>query len=61
MSQREELIRLARESGLPVSDEATLTEVIEIISAEPMLGDELAEALNHILGTIEKTEKTAHT
>jgi len=51
MENREELIRLARESGLPVPEEASLTEIVQFLSATPELSAELTEALNHILAS----------
>ncbi len=58
-AQREELIRLARESGLPVPEDATVTEVVQLLSElpeTPLLTDELSEALDCILGNIQKNK-----
>lgn len=57
MEQREELIRLARESGLPVPEEASVTEIVQFLSATPDLSAELSEALNHILGSVSGTDE----
>lgn len=56
-ANRDELIRIARESGLPVSEDATVTEVVQLLSTLPILTDEIAEALNHILGNVRDTDK----
>ncbi len=58
-TNREELVRLARESGLPIADNATVTEVVMLLSDVPVLTDELAEALNHILGNVREADYTA--
>ncbi|GFM36394.1 hypothetical protein [Desulfovibrio psychrotolerans] len=59
-ANREELVRLARESGLPVSENASVTEVVLLLSDLPILADELSEALNHILGNVREADYTAH-
>ncbi|MDR3044151.1 MAG: hypothetical protein LBU75_07800 [Desulfovibrio sp.] len=46
---REELIRLARESGLPVPVDASVTEVVQLLGSDTHLSPDLCEALNHIL------------
>lgn len=58
-SNREELIRIARESGLPVHDDASVTEVVMLLSDMPVLTDEIAEALNCILGNVREAERAA--
>lgn len=57
--QKQELIRLARESGLPVHEDATLTEVVQLLSAEPVLAAELSEALNQILASTARVDREA--
>ncbi|MFV0422693.1 hypothetical protein [Oleidesulfovibrio sp.] len=52
--QREELIRLARENGLPVPPDATVTDVVRLLSTEPHIAPELSEALNCILCAVAK-------
>jgi hypothetical protein len=52
--QREELIRLARENGLPVPPDATVTEVVRLLSAEPYFAPKLSEALDCILHAVAK-------
>ena len=59
-ANREELVRLARESGLPVSENASVTEVVQLLSDLPILAEELSEALNHILGNVCEADYTAH-
>lgn len=46
---REELIRLARESGIPVPPGASVTEVVHLLGSDTHLSTDLCEALNHIL------------
>ncbi|BFR47308.1 hypothetical protein RVX_R03690 [Nitratidesulfovibrio sp. HK-II] len=46
---REELIRLARESGIPVPPDASVTEVVRLLGSDTHLSPDLCEALNHIL------------
>lgn len=59
-TNRDELVRLARESGLPISEGATVTEVVLLLSDLPVLSEELSEALNHILGNVRESDYTAH-
>ncbi|MFV0348678.1 MAG: hypothetical protein ACK5JO_08815 [Halodesulfovibrio sp.] len=58
-ANRDELIRIARESGLPVSEDASVTEVVQLLGTLPILTDEIAEALNHILGNVREADKAA--
>jgi type III secretion system FlhB-like substrate exporter len=58
-ANKDELIRIARESGLPVSEDATVTDVVQLLGTLPILTDEIAEALNHILGNVRLVDNTA--
>ncbi len=52
---REELIRLARENGLSTPPDATITDVVHLLSAEPDLAPELTETLDCILSAVNTT------
>ncbi|GFM34587.1 hypothetical protein LN040_12060 [Desulfovibrio subterraneus] len=58
-ANKDELIRIARESGLPVSEDATVTDVVQLLGTLPILTDEIAEALNHILGNVRQVDNAA--
>lgn len=47
---RGELVRIARESGIPVPHDASVTDVVTLLGSDASLSPELSEALDAILG-----------
>lgn len=47
--RREELLRVAREIGLPVGQATSVTEIVHLLSREPGIAPDLCEALETIL------------
>lgn len=47
--RKEELIRIAKELGLPITDQSTVTDIVLFLSSEPDIAPELSEALNAML------------
>lgn len=48
----EELLRLAREMGLPVQPGAKVTDVVRLLNGAPDIAPDLVEALDAALGAI---------
>lgn len=55
--QREELLRLAREVGLPVEDGASITDIVRLLNGTPDFARDLVEALDAILAPAPCTGK----
>lgn len=47
--RKEEVIRIAKELGLPINDDSTLTDIVLFLNSEPDIAPELTEALNAML------------
>lgn len=47
--RKAELIRIAKELGLPIQNDSTVTDIVLFLSREPNIAPELTEALNAML------------
>ena len=50
-SRREEVIRIAKEMGMPIGEEATVTEIVHLLSVLPDITPDFTEALDTMLDT----------
>lgn len=57
--RKAEVIRIAKELGLPVNDNSTITDIVLFLSHEPNIAPELTEALNAMLNVPHKATCSA--
>ena len=49
-NKREEFLRIAKELGLPVTENTTVTDILQLLNTQPEMAPELLEALEVMLG-----------